>query len=182
LAYPLTDSNDVNACSPEPEVDLAGRRSGDGRALVSRRKRKPEGRRDRRGRRNVAKLRDSRLPRPVGVTMAVGGRLTPEALAWLDYVGPLVDRLGLGRPVPAWSRAHLIEAGHSHLTLLKLRAAEAVETHPPEARRLRSEARRSASQRARAEAVLSKLVAEHRAHESASTPSFQALLAKVGQR
>jgi hypothetical protein len=108
--------------------------------------------------------------------------MTPEARAWLDYLGPLVDRLGLGRPVPAWSIPLLTEAAHSHLVLLKLREAERVETHPPEARRLRSEARRSASQRARAEAVLGKLVSEHRAEQAARPVAVSDLLARVGRR
>jgi hypothetical protein len=87
---------------------------------------------------------------------------TPEGREWSRYLGALVDRLGLPRPCPRWAVAHLSEAGHSHLILLRLRDALATEAHPIEARRLRSEARRTASQRNRCEAVLAKLATEHR--------------------
>jgi hypothetical protein len=87
---------------------------------------------------------------------------TPEGREWVRYLGALVDRLGLPRPVPPWSVAHLVEAGHSHLLLLRLRDALVTEAHPVESRRLRSEARRTASQRNRCEAVLGKLATEHR--------------------
>jgi len=78
-------------------------------------------------------------------------------------LGALVERIGLPRPCPRWAVAHLVEAGHSHLLLLRLRDALVTEAHPVEARRLRSEARRTASQRNRCEAVLGKLATEHRA-------------------
>jgi len=106
-------------------------------------------------------LEQSGLPRLERGRRHVDG----EAKAWSDYLGPLVDRLKLGRPVPKWALPHLIEAGHSHLVLVKLRAVERGETNPAEARRLRSEARRSASQRSRCENVLAKMVeAHHRQH------------------
>jgi hypothetical protein len=69
-------------------------------------------------------LEQSGLPRLERGRRHVDG----EAKAWSDYLGPLVDRLKLGRPVPKWALPHLIEAGHSHLVLVKLRAVERGET------------------------------------------------------
>jgi hypothetical protein len=132
-------------------------RSADGpQAVRTRRKTRPSPRNRR------AFLERSGLPRlDRGIRHKVDGYATAEARAWEDYLGPLVTRLGLGRPIPRWALPHLIEAGHSHLVLLRLRAAERGETNPAEARRVRSEARRSASQRSRCENVLAKMVEAH---------------------
>src|SRR3989442_13675482 len=41
---------------------------------------------------------------------------TAAGRAWAAYLGPLVDRLRLGRRVPKWAIADLRRAGHAHLT------------------------------------------------------------------
>jgi hypothetical protein len=65
--------------------------------------------------------------------------------------------------------------------LVRLRAALVTEPDPKEARRLRSEARRSASQRNRCESVLAAMAREH-AEATRRPPSPAEILAAAGAR
>ena len=138
--------------------------------------------RDRRGRRYaVARLRYSGLPRVLERQDGAPG------IAARRYMLALLDRLGLPVPPPVWSEPYLIDATRAAVVLGQLHRALDLEMakpepHPAEARRLRSEIRRTSSQRARAESVLGKLADEVRKREAAQPLSIAALLGKVGTR
>jgi len=82
-----------------------------------------------------------------------------EGRAYRRYVLDLVTRLGLSMPLPGWAIPALREAGQAHLTLARLTGQLEAEHARPEPRqqeqrRLRSELRRSRSQRLVQERVL----------------------------
>jgi AcrR family transcriptional regulator len=118
--------------------------------------------RDRRGRRyEVLRFRRSGLPR------VLARQTGPEGTEVSRYILALVERFHLARPVPDWAIPTLVDAGKAHMVLRHLHRLLDAEMASPEpsrseARRLRSEIRRTTSQRRMAENILSKMVAEHR--------------------
>ena len=105
----------------------------------------------------------------------------PDGWEWVCYLSRVATRVRLPRPVPIWAVDDLRRAGHAHLAAVRLQRLLDADPLPAEARRLRSEIRRSVSQARTAERVLAKLVAEVKAAERQQVPSIQTLLAQVGR-
>jgi len=109
-----------------------------------------------------------------------------EGIEVTRYLLALVERHHLGRPCPDWSLATLVDAGKAFVALRHLHReldAEMAKPEPgrQESRRLRSEIRRTTSQRRVAENILGRLVAEMKAEARSTVPSIQSLLAQVGR-
>jgi hypothetical protein len=136
----------------------------------------------RRGRRyEVLRFRRTGLPR------ILAKQTGPEGVEVSRYVLSLTERFRLVRPVADWAIPTLVDAGKAFLALRHLHReldAEMAKPEPSrqECRRLRSEIRRTTSQRRMAENILGKLVAEQKAQERAQPVSVQSLLDRVGRR